>query len=81
MRSGTSRPPVRRPPAASRPVRGTAVLLLTLVLLAGATPQPRRTLTVVPASRADKRGLVLATSVDAEEGVIETTAFDAETGQ
>ncbi|MEU7756033.1 PQQ-binding-like beta-propeller repeat protein [Micromonospora sp. NPDC049101] len=130
----TAGPPVRRPPAADRPVRGAAVLLLTLVLLAGATPQPRRTMTVVPASRADtafltadgvividpptpdadrhltvyarpapngagarwrapvprgddylgvrvERGLVLATSVDAEDGVIETTAFDAETGQ
>ncbi|MGC5288688.1 PQQ-binding-like beta-propeller repeat protein [Micromonospora sp. DT231] len=48
-----SAPPVRAPRAVGRPMRGAAVLLLALVLLAGATPLPERTMTVVPASRAD----------------------------
>ncbi|MEV7987199.1 PQQ-binding-like beta-propeller repeat protein [Micromonospora sp. NPDC085948] len=49
----TTGPPVRRPRAAGRPLRGAAVLLLALLLPAGATPQPERTMTVVPTSRAD----------------------------
>lgn len=46
-----STPPVRRPRAAGRPLRGAAVLVLSLVVLAGATPFPQRTVSVVPASR------------------------------
>jgi hypothetical protein len=41
-------PPVRRPPAAGRPLRCAAVLLLALVVLAGAAPLPRRTVVLVP---------------------------------
>ncbi|MBQ0900921.1 PQQ-binding-like beta-propeller repeat protein [Micromonospora sp. U21] len=43
-------PPTRRPRVAGRPLRCAAVLLLALVVLAGATPAPQRTVTVVPAS-------------------------------
>ncbi|MEU1398662.1 PQQ-binding-like beta-propeller repeat protein [Micromonospora zamorensis] len=46
-----SAPPVRRPRAAGRPLRSAAVLVLSLVVLAGAAPQPQRTVSVVPASR------------------------------
>ncbi|MFI6232976.1 PQQ-binding-like beta-propeller repeat protein [Micromonospora sp. NPDC050784] len=45
-----STPPVRRPRAAGRPLRGAAVLVLSLVVLAGATPSPQRTMSLVPAS-------------------------------
>ncbi|MFG1843216.1 PQQ-binding-like beta-propeller repeat protein [Micromonospora sp. NPDC049175] len=131
-----SAPPVRAPRAAGRPMRGAAVLLLTLVLLAGATPLPRRTVSMVPASAASsaflaedgvfvfdppapdkdryltayahpapngagmrrrwqaplphpdgylgvrvEQGLVLAVGAEPGNGVLETTAFDAETGQ
>ncbi|MET8041670.1 PQQ-binding-like beta-propeller repeat protein [Micromonospora sp. NPDC005215] len=47
-----SAPPVRTPRAVGRPLRSAAVLLLALVLLAGATPPPRRTMSAVPASPA-----------------------------
>lgn len=131
----TSVPPVRRPRAAGRPLRSAAVLLLALVVLAGATPPSERTVSVVPAARgasvylaADgvfvvdpatpnedrfltayaqpspgagvrrrwqaslardgdyldvrvERGLVLAMGVNAANGVFQTIAFDAETGQ
>ncbi|MEU7923395.1 PQQ-binding-like beta-propeller repeat protein [Micromonospora zamorensis] len=43
-------PPVRRPRAAGRPLRSAAVLVLSLVVLAGATPSPQRTVSIVPAS-------------------------------
>ncbi|WP_433130845.1 PQQ-binding-like beta-propeller repeat protein [Micromonospora sp. CA-240977] len=45
-------PPVRTPRAVGRPMRTAAVLLLALVLLAGATPPPQRMVSVVPASPA-----------------------------
>ncbi|MEU7802319.1 PQQ-binding-like beta-propeller repeat protein [Micromonospora arborensis] len=132
----TGVPPVRRPRAAGRPLRSAAVLLLALVVLAGATPFPERTVIVVPAPAAAtvylaaegvfvvdrptpdedrhltayaqpspsgaglrrrwqaslprqgdyldvrvERGLVLAMGVSAADGVFQTTAFDAETGQ
>ncbi|SIN39646.1 PQQ-binding-like beta-propeller repeat protein [Micromonospora cremea] len=41
--------PTRRQRAHGRPLRCAAVLLLVLVVLAGATPGPQRTVTVVPA--------------------------------
>lgn len=44
-------PAVHRPRATGRPQRSAAVLLLSLVVLAGATPPPQRTVSVVPASR------------------------------
>ncbi|MEU1589188.1 PQQ-binding-like beta-propeller repeat protein [Micromonospora sp. NPDC005710] len=44
-----SAPPVRRPRAAGRPLRSAAVLVFSLVVLAGATPPPQRTVSVVPA--------------------------------
>ncbi|MBM0278660.1 outer membrane protein assembly factor BamB family protein [Micromonospora tarensis] len=43
-------PSTRRPRAVGRPSRGAAVLVLALVVLAGATPVPQRTVHVVPAS-------------------------------
>ncbi|MBG6103019.1 hypothetical protein IW249_003433 [Micromonospora vinacea] len=46
-----SAPAVRRPRAAGRPLRSGAVLVLSLVVLAGATPPPQRTVSEVPASR------------------------------
>ncbi|MET8093042.1 PQQ-binding-like beta-propeller repeat protein [Micromonospora sp. NPDC005220] len=46
-----SAPPIRRPRAAGRPLRSAAALVLSLVVLAGATPPPQRTVSVVPASR------------------------------
>ncbi|MET7372131.1 PQQ-binding-like beta-propeller repeat protein [Micromonospora arida] len=46
-----SAPPVRRPRAVGRPLHSATVLLLSLVVLAGAAPQPQRTVSVVPASR------------------------------
>ncbi|MFF5179266.1 PQQ-binding-like beta-propeller repeat protein [Micromonospora sp. NPDC000316] len=132
-----STPPPRRPRAAGRPLRSTAVLLLTLAVLTAAAPVPRRTVTSVPtapgasaylvedgivvvdpstpdgdryltsytrpASTGDRsvrrrwqvplarsgdylavwaeRGLLLAAAANAADGVLETTAFDAETGQ
>ncbi|MEU4469988.1 PQQ-binding-like beta-propeller repeat protein [Micromonospora sp. NPDC023888] len=131
-----SSPAVRTPRAVGRPLRSAAVLLLALVLLAGATPPPERTMSAVPASPAStaylapdtvlvfdpptpdqdryltayaqpapgdaglrprwraplpgqgdylgvrvERGLVLAMGVEAGDGVFETTAFDAVTGQ
>ncbi|WP_146247304.1 PQQ-binding-like beta-propeller repeat protein [Micromonospora arborensis] len=45
-------PPARRPRAAGRPLRSAAVLLLALVVLAGATPFPERMVSVVPGPRA-----------------------------
>ncbi|RLP91725.1 PQQ-binding-like beta-propeller repeat protein [Micromonospora sp. CV4] len=47
--SSSSVPPARRPRVAGRPLRCAAVLLLALVVLAGATPVPQRTVSVVPA--------------------------------
>ncbi|WP_410812403.1 PQQ-binding-like beta-propeller repeat protein [Micromonospora sp. 067-2] len=132
-----SAPPVRRPRAAGRPLRCAAVLLLALVVLAGATPAPVRQVSLVPTSpgataylaedgvfvvdpstsvgdrfltayaqpspvpgagvrrrwqapltrtgdvlgvRAE-RGLVLMMGTSAANGVFQTTAFDAGTGQ
>ncbi|MEU1750936.1 PQQ-binding-like beta-propeller repeat protein [Micromonospora arida] len=46
-----SAPPVRRPRAVGRPLHSATVLVLSLVMLAGAAPQPQRTVSVVPASR------------------------------
>lgn len=46
-----SAPSVRRPRAAGRPLRSAAVLVLSLVVLAGAAPPPQRTVSEVPASR------------------------------
>ncbi|MEH1029015.1 PQQ-binding-like beta-propeller repeat protein [Micromonospora profundi] len=43
-----SMPPPRRPRAAGRPLRSTGVLLLTLLVLAGGAPVPRRAVTSVP---------------------------------
>ncbi|MET8357095.1 PQQ-binding-like beta-propeller repeat protein [Micromonospora sp. NPDC005171] len=57
-----SAPPARRPRAAGRPLRSAAVLVLSLVVLAGATPPPQRTVSVVPASR-------MATAYLAGDGV------------
>ncbi|MEV4655761.1 PQQ-binding-like beta-propeller repeat protein [Micromonospora sp. NPDC049301] len=129
--------PARRPRAAGRPLRCAAVLLLALVVLAGATPGPWRIVTVVPAVSGAaaylaeggvfvvdpstptgdryltayaqpsptagsgvrrrwqaplvgvgtyldvrvERGLVLLVGVSAAAGVVETTAFDAATGE
>ncbi|MEU8420921.1 PQQ-binding-like beta-propeller repeat protein [Micromonospora sp. NPDC048835] len=44
-------PPDRRPRAAGRPVRSAAVLVLSLVVLAGAAPVPQRAVSTVPAAR------------------------------
>ncbi|MEU8254102.1 PQQ-binding-like beta-propeller repeat protein [Micromonospora inaquosa] len=57
-----STPPVRGPRATGRPLGGAVVLLLSLVLLAGATPPAQRTVSVVPASR-------MATAYLAADGV------------
>ncbi|MEU8215132.1 PQQ-binding-like beta-propeller repeat protein [Micromonospora taraxaci] len=46
-----STPVARRPRAAGRPLRSAAVLVLALVVLGAATPQPQRAVSVVPASR------------------------------
>ncbi|MEU7944478.1 PQQ-binding-like beta-propeller repeat protein [Micromonospora taraxaci] len=45
-----STPVAHRPRAAGRPLRSAAVLVLALVMLSAATPQPQRAVSVVPAS-------------------------------
>ncbi|MET8261282.1 PQQ-binding-like beta-propeller repeat protein [Micromonospora sp. NPDC005205] len=57
-----SAPPVRRPHAVGRPMRSATVLLLSLVMLAGAAPPTQRTVSVVPGSR-------MATAYLAGDGV------------
>ncbi|MEO3774268.1 hypothetical protein [Micromonospora sp. B9E7] len=43
-----SAPAVRRPRAAGRPLRSTAVLILALVVLPGAAPLSQQTVSVLP---------------------------------